>query len=54
MNLRNVIVHFRLLPVALMASALVLGEENQPNSQSKSAIEITPPSNPEEARSRAK
>jgi Protein of unknown function (DUF3365) len=52
MNLKQVVVHFRLLPVVLMASALVLGEENQPTSQSKS--EISPPSNPEEARSRAK
>ena len=54
MNLRNVVVYFHLLPVALMASALVHGEENQPTGQSKSAIQITPPSNPEEARSRAK
>lgn len=54
MILKNVFVHFRLLPVLLLASALVFGDENQPTSQSKSEIEISPPSNPEEARSRAK
>jgi hypothetical protein len=54
MNLKNVFVHFRLLVVLLLASALVFGDENQPTSQSKSEIEISPPSTPEEARSRAK
>ncbi len=54
MNLKTVFVHFRLLAVLLLVSALVLGDENQPTSQSKSQIEIPPPSNPEEARSRAK
>ena len=54
MNLKTVFVHFRLLAVLLLVSALVLGDENQPTSQSKSEIEISPPSNPEEARSRAK
>jgi hypothetical protein len=54
MNLKNFFVHFRLLAVLLLASALVLGDENQPTSQSKSEIEISPPSTPEEARSRAK
>lgn len=41
MNLKNGVVHFCLLPVALMTSALARGEENQPTSQSKS--EICPP-----------
>lgn len=54
MNLKNVFIHFRLLVVLLLASALVFGDENQPTSQSKSEIEISPPSTPEEARSRAK
>jgi hypothetical protein len=54
MNLKNVFVHFRLLVVLLLVSALVFGDENQPTSQSKSEIEISPPSTPEEARSRAK
>lgn len=54
MNLKNVFVHFRLLVVLLLASALVLGDENQPTSQSNREIEISPPSNPEETRSRAK
>jgi hypothetical protein len=49
MNLKNFFVHFRLLAVLLLASALVLGDENQPTSQSKSEIEISPPSTPEEA-----
>lgn len=30
MNLKNVVVHFRLSPVLLLASALVLGDEHQP------------------------
>ena len=54
MNLKNVAVHFRLFPVLLLASALVLGDENQPTSHYKSEAEISPPNNPEEARSRAK
>ena len=45
MNLKTVFVHFRLLAVLLLVSALVLGDENQPTSQSKSEIEISPPSN---------
>lgn len=35
MNLKNVFVHFRLLVVLLLASALVLGDENQPTSQER-------------------
>ena len=54
MNLKNVFIHIRLLVVLLLASALVFGDENQPTSESKSEIEISPPSTPEEARSRAK
>jgi hypothetical protein len=54
MNLKNTVGHLRLFPVLLLASALVLGDEKQPNSQSRSEIDISPPSNPEEARSRAK
>lgn len=42
MNLKTVFVHFRLLAVLLLVSALVLGDENQPTSLSKSQIEIPP------------
>lgn len=54
MKLDKVVLYFRIPCVVLLASNLVLGEDNQPTSQSKSEIEITPPSNQEEARSRAK
>jgi hypothetical protein len=54
MNLKNVFVNFSLPSVLLLAPTLVLGDENQPTSQTKSEIEISPPNTPEEARSRAK
>ena len=54
MILENAVVHLRLFPIFMLALALVQGDEKQSTSQSKSQIEISPPSTLEEARSRAK
>lgn len=54
MTLKNDSVPFLLCFVLLTAFALVLGDDNRPTSQSESTFEISPPSNPDEARSRAK
>jgi hypothetical protein len=44
---------FSMVPLVMWASSLVFGSDNEPAIISNSEIEITPPSNPEEARSRA-